>query len=191
MVVPILANVESVRRQLDTDLQGVGEVMRHTVPPPETPLDAVPYRKIQEAVPAGARMLVMVDKPQHFNFARNEIWNLDMPGASSPSPGIPMFQGPGPLRQYLENQGIRYLVFVDPAHSAFNYRRQVWRDHLLGPEEIRRIYAPYMLDTMDNLTLLAGEHPHLAEAGAMTVLDLQGRQTSEVPPVSPGNARDP
>ena len=63
-----------------------------------------------------------------------------------------------------------------PDRSAYLYRRDVWLDHLYDSEEIWRIYAPYMVDVMDNLIALAATRKHLHEEADMVVLDLEERR---------------
>ena len=137
---------------------------------------AVTYHKLQNAIPSGARLLVMLDEPYFLDYGRNEIWNLDMPGTASPAPGLPSFQGPEPFADYLRAQGIRHVAFISPDRSTHLYRRDVWFDHIYDPEEIWRSYAPYMVDVMDNLVALAATRVHLHDESGMTVLDLEAKR---------------
>jgi hypothetical protein len=127
-------------------------------------------------VPERSRLVIMLDEPYFFDYARNEIWNLDMPGSASPAPGIPCFQGPEVVAEYFLAHGIRHVAFVLGDRSAYLYRRDVWFDHLFGTEEIWRVYAPYMVDVMSNLGALADSRVRMHEEAGMVLLDLEARK---------------
>lgn len=58
-----------------------------------TPRGEAPlYDRLQASVPEGARLAVMLDEPFYLDFARNPVWNLDMPGYAS-LPGRAVFPG--------------------------------------------------------------------------------------------------
>jgi hypothetical protein len=157
-------------------LRDTDEMLRRTVPAQIEPPVAAAYHQMQDATPRDARLLVMVDEPYFLSFARNEIWNLDMPGTASPSPGIPCFQGAEPVAEYLRTKGVRYVAFVLPERSTFLYRRDVWFDHLYDADEMWRVYAPYMVDVIDNLVALAATRVALYEGSGMVLLDLEQRR---------------
>jgi hypothetical protein len=175
---PLIAPENRIRtkKMLAARLRDTDEMARRTVPMQVEPPVASQYRHLQSVTPAGSRVLVMLDEPYFLDYARNEIWNLDMPGTASPQPGIPCFQGPELVAEYLHSQGIRYLAFVQPESSVYLYRREIWFDHLYDPDEIWRIYAPYMVDVMDNLVALAVTRVHLHEESSMILLDLEARK---------------
>lgn len=167
-------NQARTRKLLATRLRDLDEMLRRNVAPQrdeDTPMGRT-YARLQAAVPERAPLLVMLDQPYHLDFRRNPVLNLDMPGLASPAPGIPAFVGPEAVAGYLLAKGIRYVAFVDPERSHFQYRSAVWRDHLYDAEEIWRVYAPYMTDVMDNLVKLAATHRRLAESADMVVIDL-------------------
>jgi hypothetical protein len=157
-------------------LRDTDEMLRRTVPAQAEPPIAGVYHRIQDVTPKGSRILVMLDEPYLLSFARNEIWNLDMPGTASPGPGIPCFQGPELVAEYFHAQGIRYVAFVLPEQSTFLYRHGVWFDHLYDKDEIWRIYAPYMVDVIENLVALSRTRAHLHDEAGMIVLDLEARK---------------
>jgi hypothetical protein len=169
-------NRTRTKKMISGLLRDTDEMLRRTAPAQAEPPIAGVYKRLQAATPAGSRILVMLDEPYFLDFARNEVWNLDMPGTASPAPGIPSFQGAEPVADYLRGLGIRYVAFIVPEHSTFLYRREVWFDHLYDPDEMWRIYAPYMVDVMDNLVALAGTRVHLHEESSMILLDLEARK---------------
>ncbi len=135
-------------------------------------LEEETYAKLQLAIPQGERLAVLVDEPHYFDFRRNPIWNLDMPGYSSLPPGMPFFLGSAKLEEYFKTVGIRYLAFVRSDQSRYQYRREYWVTLLADEMEIWRTYAPYVIDFTDNLLDIATRHRHLYEKDGMVLLDL-------------------
>jgi hypothetical protein len=133
------------------------------------------YAGLQEVIPRGARVAVLVDEPYYMNFARNEVFNLDMPGYASLPPGLPYFQGSEAVAQYFLGQKIRYLVFVRSAFSRFHYQREFWVQRLFAEEEIWRVVSPYFLDMIDTLATLSKTRTVLREDRGIVVLDLEQR----------------
>ncbi len=131
------------------------------------------YRGLQNAVPPGQRMAVMLDEPYWLDFARNPIWNLDMPGYSSLAPGLPYFQGPELVEQYFKGLGVRYVAFVRPEFSRYHYRREYWLEMIVSEQELWRIHAPYLIDLSDNLAALERAHGNVFDSMGMVVVDLE------------------
>jgi hypothetical protein len=117
------------------------------------------YRRAQAQVPPGESIFVYVAGPFAFDMARNPIINLDMPGPVSPPPGMPFFQGPDALVQYLHTLGIRYVIYDDfdsPEILALNrcVSSAEWQKSRFADEPYARALAPYALDAMANLSAL-------------------------------------
>jgi hypothetical protein len=129
-------------------------------------------RRMQAAVPLGAPLLVMIDRPYLLDFARNPIVLLDQPGSASPAPGIPLTAGPEPVARYLRAQGIRYLAFVrsDRAVSPL-YNRAQWQS-LASAAPLWRATAPVNLAAFDDLGRLASARRPLYDDGILVVVDL-------------------
>lgn len=159
-----------------TAMRNVDMQRRQSPPSLETlPHEAFMYPHIQSFVPAGETMAVMVDDPYYFDFSKNRILNLDMPGFSSPRPGMPYFQGPEKVADYFAAQGVRYLVFVRPEFSHWLYQREFWFARMFNEEEIWRVTAPYFVDQIDSFTSLAKTRKVLHEEAGIVVLDLAAR----------------
>ena len=75
--------------------------------------DEAVYAALQRSVPEHATLLVMLDQPFRLDFKRNRIISWDEPGIVSPSPHLPIGQGPDALARYLLGQGIRYVAYCD------------------------------------------------------------------------------
>jgi len=169
-------NGPRIKKTILTPLRDTDEMLRRTVPMQLEPPVAGVYHRIQAKVPERSRFVIMLDEPYFLDYARNEIWNLDMPAAASPAPGIPCFQGPEVVAEYFLAHGIRHVAFVLGDRSAYLYRTDVWFDHLFGTEEIWRVYAPYMVDVMANLAALADSRLRIHEEAGMVLLDLEARK---------------
>lgn len=131
------------------------------------------YARLQGAVPPGERMAVLVDEPHYLDFARNPIWNLDMPGYTSLPPYMPYFQGSPAVEEYFKGVGVRYVAFVEEGYSRYHYRRKYWVGMLADEQEIWRAHAPYLIDFVDNLADIARRHRRVHEERGMVVVDLK------------------
>lgn len=131
------------------------------------------YAHAQSVVPENASILVMVDEPYNFNYARNRIYNLDVPGALSPPPGLPFFGPVAEWKQYFATQGIRYITFIRPTQSRGNYVRPYWFRRFFHEDEIWRRHAPYYIYAFDALEELAKPSRILFEELGLVVIDLE------------------
>ncbi|GEM_PF-6056585 len=69
--------------------------------------------RAQATIPAGERIMARMGQAYFLDFSRNEVWHLDIPGASSLPPGIPLDGGPEELAQYLRMVNVRYLIYSE------------------------------------------------------------------------------
>jgi len=168
VVSTLLPKADSLVESYGLTLSNIGMLHRSTA----TKDTDGAYDRLQGAVPEGARLAVLLDQPFHLSFKRQAIWNLDMPGYSSPVPGIPFFRGVDAAESYFAAQGIRYLAFIQPTHSSYHYRREYWVEMLVDEAELWRSFAPYLIDFLDTLTEMSNRHPHVFEERGMIVLDL-------------------
>jgi hypothetical protein len=150
----------------------------------DSPKEIADYRALQDAVPAGAKILVRMDKNYLFDFRRNTIWVNDLPGGASLPPGIPIFKGPEVLADYLVQHGIRYLGYSYGDEASFTRAEFSTR---LAPKVniwIRR-GAEIAFDFQDNALALGKTRKKLYDNGSMFVLDLEtpagGNTTRLVP----------
>lgn len=144
------------------------------------------YRAMQEAIPAGAPVAVLLDDAAYLDYARNPIANLDTPGYTSPgAPGrqLPSFAGPQALRSYFVAHGYRHVAFVRPDFSRYFYRRWYWLRELYLDVELFQVMAAYTLDTIDSLVALAEARRPLHDVDGLVVLELAA--PGEVLPPSP------
>jgi hypothetical protein len=135
------------------------------------------YGNLQNTIPPGASVLVMVDYSYLFDFKRNRIVHFDQPGAASPPPHLPFFQGPEAVAEYFLKVGIRYVAFI--IGSSIEYTYPIWREHQseVIPQGKRgamyKIQSRYYLDTFDNFMALTRSRKVLSHSDDYWVLDLQ------------------
>jgi hypothetical protein len=137
---------------------------------PELPLRT--YRALQRSVPEGAPIVAMLDDPWVLDYARNPIFNLDMPGLAAPGPGLPSFTDAAHWRSYFLARGLRYVAFVDPDYSVFLYRRSNWLGRIFVDDELYQFIATHIVDTCDAMLALAQSERVLFHQDHMYVLDL-------------------
>ena len=172
----IVAHIQEMRDVLYHDYLKFADVITNAhgagtslIPHDET------YRALQATVPPGAKFLVMLDEPFWLNFRRNRIDIVDLPGATSPPPGMPL-EDDEKLATYLHNLGYRYAAFVRPASSRSLYKRTLWTRNLTAGElPIWKQSAPFYLKMFDRWDGLALTRAHLYDDGAMVALDLETR----------------
>lgn len=166
--------------------------VRRPMPLPPSSDREEAYRALQAAVPAGARMVVMFDEPYWLDFRRNPISILDLPGHSSPAPGLPVDDDRA-TQAYLMTQGFRYLGFVRPKASLGLYQPSNWRKNLrlaqkstgdqLALSVIWDLAASRYLQFFERLESLMKMGPIVYDDGTMVVLDL-GAPTPDSSPAA-------
>ncbi len=133
----------------------------------------VDHQKAQLLVPEGERILVCSENSVLFDHGRNTIWNIDMPGGTSPGTGIPFQQPPEAMKRYLMDLGVHYVIFTDFTLSTQLYSRSVWEKHHAGPPSFYRSQSTYYLDFFDTIEALAKTEPVLGRTGELTVIRLE------------------
>lgn len=132
------------------------------------------HRSLQESIPAGEPVFVMVDTPFMFDFNRNRIYNAEAVGQCSPWGGLPYFQGPEALREYLTKNGIKYVIFVKPNSAFMYYRKDYWENNPWVKQGFSfiAVYGKYVIDLSDNLTKLAKSSQNSKELATHYILKL-------------------
>ena len=137
---------------------------------PDAPTRA-DYEAVVRDLPGDASVVYAVDRPALMRRAGARAYNLDVVGANSPGPGMPFFRGAEAKVAYLRDQGISYVVSVDPGASACLYRRDTWQANLTGPERVYQLWAPWFLDWFHDADLIA-QRPGTRHVGALRVTPL-------------------
>ena len=128
------------------------------------------YKQAQNIIPEGEPILVMANYPHVFNFTRNKIYLIDLPGTCSPDPGMPMVRDSHLFNNYLRSQGISYIIHND-FNKAFTYcNRKFWNNELVNGEVLVKFMAANFISTMNNLEALDESGYTIGEYGILRVL---------------------
>jgi len=153
------------------DVQRIARTYGHTILSPD---NRAAYGRAQAAVPAGAKLMVLVNHPFAFDYRRNAIVNVDAPGGAGPDPGMPFFRGPEALKAYLKGQSIAAVAFRDfAAPGACLYGRDLWTMHAAGDNPMWRAQSRFYLDLMDNVLALAAAGKIVHRDRGLTVFVLE------------------
>jgi len=136
---------------------------RHALTPAKRSL----YTEMQKAVPEGAKIMTVFNAPFALNFARNDISAIDVPGAASPDPGMPFFDGPQTFKKYLQELSITHIAYGDfDEPGGCLYNRKLWQYHRDGDIPVWRMEARYYLTLIDLLEALSKtEHVVFQKSG--------------------------
>jgi hypothetical protein len=130
------------------------------------------YAALQVVVPEGETVLVRLNDNYALDFNRNTIYIADYPGGSSLPPGMPFFQGPEVLVEYLGSQKIYFI--------AYSYADQVYftkeeYSNRLDPSMNAwiRTEAEHTFDFQDNLAVIGEKYQRIYDDGTHFVVDLR------------------
>ena len=108
------------------------------------------YNTISLEVPKRSNVLTAVPVPGLLQFSRFTFATLDIPGAVSPAPHIPLLEGPGPMVHYLCNLNFRYIIAVGPNNPGL-YQEQGWLNDLRDNVYSNWDWVPYILGWIANV----------------------------------------
>jgi hypothetical protein len=168
----LYADRDATTKQFDGYLTAIQKEWEQPASPWTPPEPDPAYATLQAAVPEGARIATMVDQYDRFDLRRNEVESLDMIGAVSPPPGLPLFRSADAVADYLVAQGYRYLIVVHPDAANFLYRRDVWQRQQQSALPVWQRTARFYLRGFDVFDELRKTRAHVADAGPMTAMDL-------------------
>jgi hypothetical protein len=138
---------------------------------PAYPGDAAQrYQHLEAALPRGASVYAILPLPSLLDYRAHKIFNADLIGCASPSPGMPFFKGPAELKRYLLSLGIEYIAYndFDQPSVETGFWRWWWRERASFQNPVLGPMVPYVLDLMENVDRLAttegvvvrsGDHP--------------------------------
>lgn len=132
------------------------------------------YDRMQSTVPEGAGILAMVFHPFAWDYTRNNIANIDIPGVVSPDPGMPLFKGPEALKKYLVDLSLPYLAignFNEPGQCL--YYRRFWEFQRDTRFSMWQALAPNYLDFMESAEALEKSNPVIFREKGFRVIKLQ------------------
>jgi hypothetical protein len=149
---------ESASTRWREDARGDQETVQH-------------YLDVQGHVPEHNAVAVVVNEPCRFDMKRNEVYSLDnSPGGLGPKPGFPIFKGPNVLADYLQHNGVRYLI-AGNFHDLINV--DSWRGFLKTTHSYLGYEAPIVVDALESLEKIVKSRRAIYENFGMKVIDLQ------------------
>jgi hypothetical protein len=138
------------------------------------------YRRLQDSVPAGAGLLVMLDHTYLLDGKRNPVFQYDHPGVMGPG-GIPTFDGPEAWATYMLAHGVRFVAY-QIGNSSVEYKRPMWdqRAAIVVPPTGRggfyKLQALFELTSFDTLEALGKSRVNVFTEGDIHVIDLSARR---------------
>ncbi len=133
-------------------------------------------RELQKFTPPGSKIFAAVDTPYGFDFARNEIYTADVPGASAIG-RWPLAQGPEALKNFLVSQGFKYIIASDFDNAMLLYTRKHWKEHQRPEWFFKEVWGKYFLDFMDNVDALAKTNRVVATAANLRLIEIVAPST--------------
>lgn len=132
------------------------------------------YKNLQESVPVGETILVRLNDNYALDFNRNQIFIADYPGGASLPPGMPFFQGPQTLVDYLISQNIFFIAYSYKDQAYFTYEEY---GHRLQPSMNAwiRTEAEHTFDFQDNLMSIGADYQRIYDDGTHFVIDLRSK----------------
>ena len=140
------------------------------------PLLTKAVRELQGFTPVGSKIFAAVDTPYAFNFARNEIFTADIPGACSIG-GWPFKRGPQALNDYLSLLGVRYMMVSDFDNAMLLYTRRHWVEHKRSEWYFKEVWGKYMLDFMDDVDGLKLSNRVVAVSANLRLIEINDSST--------------
>jgi hypothetical protein len=170
----MLRTTDVVADQARADAVAVADVLSAEEQPFEPWLaPELDYTAAQAALPAGAKVATTSDFPQNFDYARNDVVNLDILGAVSPPPGMPLGGATEEMTRYIRSQGIDFVLLTDPNQSSCLWNYGVWRKQLEMRLPEQR-WGRYILRWFDWVKARAGQDPELlTRNGTVLTLDVR------------------
>ncbi len=133
------------------------------------------FINLQNSIPAQATLLARLDKNFVFDFRRNNVFIIDLPGGSSLPPGLPFRQGGERLADYLLSVGIQYVAYSYGNEANFSKQGNsgMLRAHV---NPWLKAETEHSFDFQDSLMELAKSRKIIYDDGKNFVLDLSLKQ---------------
>jgi hypothetical protein len=130
------------------------------------------YGEAFAQIPLKSQVLIALDFPFLLDYQKHRIYSIDVAGGASPRPGLPYFQGPAPVKEYLLAHGIRYIAHVPFDHAELLHSRRIQTGNLVSPIADYRLFAIYEIDFYNNIDELAKTNRILYDSPTIRVIDL-------------------
>lgn len=131
------------------------------------------YEEAFSQLQPGAKTLVALDYPFLVDNQKYKICSVDIPGAASPPPGLPIYQGAEALKKYLVDHGFNYI-----AHVPFDKTKQLYgRDTVVGFTQKKdrgsHIFGYSELDFIDNVIDLEKSNPVVFNSSTIRIIKIK------------------
>ncbi|MDD2757936.1 MAG: hypothetical protein PHD72_00990 [Patescibacteria group bacterium] len=129
------------------------------------------YKSLQNSVPPQEIILARLDRNFLFDFKRNNIFIIDLPGGSSLPPGLPFREGSEKMADYLLSVGVKYVAYSYGNEANFTKEANsgMLRVHV---NPWLRAETEHSFDFQDNLMELYKNRKVLYDDGKNFMLDL-------------------
>jgi len=165
------ANAKMIARGLYINLHGIATAASaHPFVAKQTVEE---YRQAQQVIPQGERILVMTYYPHLFDYSRNKVELIDIPGACSPDPGMPMFSNETELKNYLLKQGIKYIIHDNFDIAPGFYSRARIQDTEKRKDAQDRILSKHIDYVMNSFDSMGRTGYIIGRYGSLIVLHIQ------------------
>jgi len=143
-----------------------------------TAKDVEQYARLQQAIPAGEKVLARLDTPFLLDFRRNDVLIAGWPGSTSPPPGMPVFKDAEALADYLVSQSIQYVAYSYTPDADFSTAAFKTFLEQQDPKDHRWLITVLHLsvDFQENLEKLKKRRKVIYDDGEIFVLDLAHQQ---------------
>ena len=137
--------------------------------PLDPPRTVRQYAELFRDVPPGEPILTRLAKPYLLDFRKHRIYLADWPGGASPPPGMPSFQGPERLAEYLTRLSIRYVAYSYRSHAYFD---DLFKITLTSYFPWIRTQCSHAYDFQDSLEKLGSTRARVYDDGEHFVLEI-------------------
>ena len=79
------------------------------------------FNLINHLIPKNSVVLSAVETPGLLNMGKFSVSTLDLPGANSPAPGMPLNSSPAEFMKYLREQNVSYVIAQSPSSPRSMY----------------------------------------------------------------------
>ena len=140
------------------------------------------YAALQRAIPNDGGVVATLENPFLLDFSKRDVMMADFPGAASPKPGWPTWEGGEAFARFLLEHNVRYLIYsyseCDPGPSPF-----ASCDAMMDDEDGKKAADPTItrlirneagigIEARHQYGELARTRKHIYDDGRIYVLDL-------------------
>jgi hypothetical protein len=131
------------------------------------------YRRLQNAAPPEARLLVRLKSPFALDFRRNPIWTVDLPCGVGAPPGMPCHERVETIVAYLRQHDVEYVAYS--YRNSAGYSRKQFSDYLTETDPLIRGQAQRVFRFNDVLREIGHCYPRVFDDGWRWLVRLDGR----------------